>query len=182
MPHLTTDDGIQLYYEETGKGAPIVFVHEFAGDLRSWEPQLRYFSRSYRCIAYNARGYPPSDVPAARSAYSQAIATDDIAAVMRHLGVARAHVIGLQALMEGRVESQAMNLGAGRGYSVREVIDSARRITGKDFTVRETGRRPGDPPKLIAAVDRAKKLLGWSAAESDLDNIVRSAWNWTRRL
>src|SRR6188472_3417303 len=86
--------GIQLYYEEAGSGAPIVFVHEFAGDLRSWEPQLRYFSRRYRCIAFNARGYPPSDVPERASAYSQAIAADDIARVMRALGLRKAHVIG----------------------------------------------------------------------------------------
>src|SRR5262249_15459337 len=60
MPHLTTDDGIRLFYQETGAGIPVVFVHEFAGDHRSYEPQLRYFGRRYRCIAYNARGYPPS--------------------------------------------------------------------------------------------------------------------------
>ena len=86
--------GVRLYYEEAGKGTPIVFVHEFADDLHSWEPQMRFFSRRYRCIAYNARGYPPSDVPKARSMYSQAIATDDIAHVMRHLGLRKAHVIG----------------------------------------------------------------------------------------
>ena len=87
-------NGQRLYYEEVGKGTPIVFVHEFADDLYSWEPQLRYFSRRYRCIAYNARGYPPSDVPKSVSKYSQAIATDDIANVMRHLKIRKAHVIG----------------------------------------------------------------------------------------
>ena len=86
--------GVQLYYEEAGQGFPIVFVHEFAGDIRSWEPQLRYFSRRYRCIAFNARGYLPSDVPEKVSAYSQAIAADDIAGVMRHLRIRKAHVIG----------------------------------------------------------------------------------------
>lgn len=86
--------GVQLYYEEAGTGFPIVFVHEFAHDHRSWEPQLRYFSRRYRCIAYNARGYPPSDVPASPSQYSQAIAADDIAGVMRHLGIRKAHIVG----------------------------------------------------------------------------------------
>ena len=86
--------GVQLYYEEAGKGFPIVFVHEFAHDLRSWEAQIRHFSRRYRCIAFNARGYPPSDVPASPSQYSQAVATDDIASVMRELGVRRAHIIG----------------------------------------------------------------------------------------
>jgi pimeloyl-ACP methyl ester carboxylesterase len=93
MPYATSN-GVRLYYEEAGKGTPIVFVHEFADDLHSWEPQLRYFSRRYRCIAYNARGYPPSDVPQAVSKYSQAIATDDIANVMRHLKIRKAHIIG----------------------------------------------------------------------------------------
>ena len=69
MPYATTDDGVKLYYEETGTGTPIVFVHEFAGDVRSWEPQLRYFGRRYRCVAYNARGYPPSEVPATVDKY-----------------------------------------------------------------------------------------------------------------
>src|SRR5271169_5238966 len=72
MPHVTTDDGVKLYYEEAGEGVPIVFVHEFAGDYRSYEPQMRYFSRRYRCVAYNARGYPPSDVPDEPERYSQA--------------------------------------------------------------------------------------------------------------
>ncbi len=63
MQHATTDDGMKLAYTETGHGTPVVFVHEFAGDMRSWEPQLRHFGRRYRCIAFNARGYPPSDVP-----------------------------------------------------------------------------------------------------------------------
>lgn len=93
MPYAMSD-GVRLYYEEAGRGAPIVFVHEFADDLYSWEPQLRFFSRRYRCIAFNARGYPPSDVPKARSKYSQAIATDDIANVMRHLKIRKAHIIG----------------------------------------------------------------------------------------
>ena len=93
MPYATSN-GVRLYYEEVGKGTPIVFVHEFADDLYSWEPQLRYFSRRYRCIAYNARGYPPSEVPKAASKYSQAIATDDIANVMRHLRIRKAHIIG----------------------------------------------------------------------------------------
>ena len=63
MPHLATDDGVRLFFEEAGSGVPIVFVHEFAGDSRSWQSQIRHFSPGYRCIAFNARGYPPSDVP-----------------------------------------------------------------------------------------------------------------------
>ena len=95
MPHLTTDDGVKLYYEEVGTGIPIVFVHEFAGDVRSWEPQLRYFGRFYRCIAYNARGYPPSDVPETVDKYSQDRARDDIRAVLDALKIDKAHIIGL---------------------------------------------------------------------------------------
>ena len=95
MPHLTTDDGVKLYYEETGSGIPIVFVHEFAGDYRAWEPQVRYFSRRYRCIVYNARGYPPSDVPKEVSRYSQDRARDDIRAVLDALKIDKAHIVGL---------------------------------------------------------------------------------------
>ncbi len=93
MPFVDSS-GVKLYYEEAGRGTPIVFVHEFSDDIYSWEPQMRFFSRRYRCIAFNARGYPPSDVPRARSKYSQAIATDDIANVMRRLKVRKAHIIG----------------------------------------------------------------------------------------
>jgi pimeloyl-ACP methyl ester carboxylesterase len=95
MPTLTTDDGVKLFYEEAGTGTPVVFVHEFAGDHRSWEPQVRYFSRNYRCIAYNARGYAPSDVPEDWQGYSQARVRDDVRAVLDALKIQRAHIVGL---------------------------------------------------------------------------------------
>ncbi len=95
MPHLSADDGIGLYYEEAGSGTPVVFVHEFAGDHRSWEPQLRYFSRRYRCIAFNARGWPPSDVPQDVARYSQARACEDIRSVLDALSIDKAHIVGL---------------------------------------------------------------------------------------
>jgi pimeloyl-ACP methyl ester carboxylesterase len=95
MPHLTTDDGVKLYYEDSGTGIPIVFVHEFAGDHRSWESQVRYFARRYRAITYNARGYPPSDVPADGERYSQDRARDDIRAVLDALKIDKAHIVGL---------------------------------------------------------------------------------------
>lgn len=95
MTIARTDDGVELYYEETGSGLPVVFVHEFAGDLRSWEPQMRHFGRWYRCLAFNARGYPPSSVPAESSAYSQDRAAADVIAVMDHAGIERAHIVGL---------------------------------------------------------------------------------------
>src|SRR5258707_11406257 len=95
MPHLTTDDGVRLYYEETGKGTPIVFIHEFAGDHRSWEQQVRYFERYYRCITVNARGYPPSDVLKDGGKYSQDRARDDIRAVLDALKIDKAHIVRL---------------------------------------------------------------------------------------
>src|SRR5258708_20148661 len=95
MPHLSTDDNVKLYYEDGGSGIPVVFVHEFAGDYRSWESQVRYFARCYRCIPYNARGYPPSDVPADDERYSQDRARDDIRAVLDALKIDKAHVVGV---------------------------------------------------------------------------------------
>lgn len=123
MPYANSKD-VQLYYEEAGKGFPIVFVHEFAGDLRSWEPQLRHFSRRYRCIAFNARGYLPSDVPEPVSQYSQVIAADDIANVMRDLGIRKAHIIGCSmggyaalhfGLRHARLARSLTVIGAGYG-------------------------------------------------------------------
>jgi pimeloyl-ACP methyl ester carboxylesterase len=95
MPHASTSDGVKLYYEEVGQGVPIVFVHEFADDVRGWAPQVKFFARRYRAIAFNARGYPPSDVPEDAERYSQTRAADDITAVLDHVGLARAHVVGL---------------------------------------------------------------------------------------
>ena len=95
MPHITADDGVKLYYEEAGAGIPVVFVHEFAGDHRAWEPQVRYFSRRYRCITYDARGYPPSDVPKDGERYSQDRARDDIRSILDGLKIDKAHIVGL---------------------------------------------------------------------------------------
>ena len=95
MPYAETDDGVRLYFEEIGSGHPVILVHEFAGDLRSYERQIRHFGKRYRTIAYNARGFPPSDVPEQVSSYSQARAADDILAVLDHVGEQKAHIIGL---------------------------------------------------------------------------------------
>jgi pimeloyl-ACP methyl ester carboxylesterase len=123
MPHITTADGVKLHYEEAGKGAPVVFVHEFAGDLRSWEPQIAHFSRRYRCIVFNARGYPPSDVPGSYEQYSQERARDDVLAVLDGLKIERAFVVGLSmggfAALHFGIKYSARALGlvvAGCGY------------------------------------------------------------------
>ncbi len=95
MPYAVTDDNVKLYYEEVGGGTPVIFIHEFADDLRTWETQMSYFSRNYRCIAFNARGFPPSDVPKSPDQYSQLRATEDVRDVLKHLGIEKAHIIGL---------------------------------------------------------------------------------------
>lgn len=95
MGRAHASDGVALYYEETGGGHPLLFIHEFAGDHRSWKGQVQHFSPKYRCITYSARGYPPSDVPGELSSYSQQRAVDDAVDVMDSAHVERAHVVGL---------------------------------------------------------------------------------------
>lgn len=94
MPHVDAA-GVKLYFEETGEGYPVIFMHEFGSDFRAWEDQVRYFSRGYRCIAFNARGYPPSDVPEDAVLYGWEFSVNDIAAVMGGLAIERAHLVGL---------------------------------------------------------------------------------------
>ena len=95
MPRARSVDGVELHYESAGRGTPILFVHEYAGDHRSWAGQVAHFSQSYRCITYAARGYPPSGVPPDASSYSQQRAVDDAVAVLDAAGAPQAHVVGL---------------------------------------------------------------------------------------
>lgn len=94
MPYADAG-GVKLYFEETGRGRPIVFSHEFGADGRTWEQQVRFLGRHYRCITVNARGYPPSDVPSDPERYGYEASASDIGAVLDHLGIERAHVVGL---------------------------------------------------------------------------------------
>ncbi len=136
-------NGIQLFFEETGRGLPLVFVHEFAGDHQSWHLQVRFLARRYRTITYNARGYPPSDVPEEPAAYSQDQAVEDIRGLLDHLGIARAHVCGLSmggyaTLHFGlRYPDRALSLTvAGAGYGS---VPAEREKFRQD--VEETARR-----------------------------------------
>ena len=95
MPQATTPDGVKLHYEEAGSGTPLLFVHEYSGDWRSWEPQMRFFARKHRCITYSFRGYPGSDIPESPAMYSQQHAVDDARHMLDHLKIAKAHVVGL---------------------------------------------------------------------------------------
>lgn len=95
MSWAKANDNINLYYEEAGSGTPIVFVHEFGGDWRSWEPQMRHFSRRHRCVTFSARGFTPSDIPQDVNAYSQRQAVHDVLSVMDAAKIERAHIVGL---------------------------------------------------------------------------------------
>ncbi|WP_269499151.1 alpha/beta fold hydrolase [Castellaniella sp. S9] len=127
MGWAISNDGTKLYYEEAGSGTPIVFVHEFGGDYRSWEPQMRQFARRHRCITYSARGYAPSAVPADVESYSQRQAVDDLLAIMDACKVDKAHIVGLSmggfaTLHAGLVAPQrAISLTvAGAGYGAEK--------------------------------------------------------------
>jgi pimeloyl-ACP methyl ester carboxylesterase len=146
MPHIAARDGTRLYYEEAGEGTPVVFVHEYAGDWRTWEPQMRFFSRARRCVTYSQRGYPPSDVPKDGAQYSQDIARDDVIALMDALKIERAHVVGhsmgaATALHVGihypqrciSVTAAGCGYGSSPDPKVVEQMRTASRETGKMF-------------------------------------------------
>lgn len=94
MPAFQTADSVSIYYEDTGSGVPIVFVHEFGGDHRSWHRQVPVLSQSFRCITYCARGFLPSAVPQDHSLYGQARSTGDLLTLMDHLGLEQANIVG----------------------------------------------------------------------------------------
>lgn len=130
MAGITTPDGVRLWVEEAGSGTPILFIHEFGGDHRSWEPQMRAFARRHRCITYGARGYPPSAVPPAVESYSQALAVADALAVLDALGIVRAHIVGLSmggfcALHFGLTHpDRALSIvAAGAGYGAEKHLE-----------------------------------------------------------
>ncbi len=180
MGHVTADDGVGLHYEEAGSGTPIVFVHEFGGDLRSWEPQMRRFSRSHRCIAFNARGYPPSDVPEDPEAYGQDRARDDVRSVLDGLGIGKAHVHGLSmggfatlhfglAHPERCLSLVVAGCGYGAGAEVRERFrreteEVAARIETE--TMETFGRTYSRGPARVQFLNKDPR--GWQEFENQL--------------
>ena len=154
MP-LAPVNGINLYYEERGSGFPLVWSHEFAGDFRSWKAQVNFFSRRYRVVTYNARGYPPSDVPERLDDYTQAQSVDDLKGLLDHLGITRAHVGGLS--MGGNV---ALNFGLAYPETARSLI------------VAGTGAGSTDPDAFRENVGRRADAMraGGMAAMDDYSN------------
>lgn len=145
-------NGIELYYEEAGEGYPLIWSHEFAGDYRSWEAQMRFFSRRYRVITYSARGYPPSDIPTSLDDYTQEQAVDDVRGLMVHLGIEKAHVGGLS--MGGNV---ALNFGLTYPEMARSLV------------VAGTGSGSTDPEAFRKTVNRVAEGMRSGGMESMAD-------------
>jgi pimeloyl-ACP methyl ester carboxylesterase len=131
MPHAEVN-GASLYYEVTGSGDPLVFCHEFAGDYRSWAPQVGVFSERYQCITYNYRGFPPSGVPDQQDSYSQEILIADLLGLLNVLEIERAHIVGLSmggsvalnfALTHPKRCRSAVVAGCGSGSTNREQFE-----------------------------------------------------------
>ncbi len=128
MPRVALN-GVELYYEDTGSGYPVVFCHEFAADYRGWDPQVRAFGRMYRCITYSYRGFPPSSVPDSPAAYSEDHLIQDLRALVEHLGFQQTHLIGFSmggsvvlnfALRYPNLCRAIVVVGAGAGTTNRE--------------------------------------------------------------
>jgi len=142
-------NGVNIYYEVTGEGFPLVFSHEFAGTYKSWEPQARFFSRRYKVITYNHRGFPPSDVPEKASDYSQNILVEDLYQLLRHLGIKEAYIGGCS--MGGNI---ALNFGIAYPEMTRALIlvGTGAGTTGRDTFV----------PKLESMAQHIE-TVGWKA-------------------
>jgi len=167
MPYAVTKDNVRLHFEEAGSGTPIIFLHEFAADHTNWEPQMRYFSRGHRCIAYSARGYTPSDVPETPEDYTYKHFYTDAFAVLDQLNIAKAHFVGLSmgsysslhAAMNAPERVMSMTLaGVGSGSNLEnlEVFRKMCRENAEQFetlgsaeVAKVTREAPGRIPFLV---------------------------------
>ena len=143
MPHAR-GEGARIYYEETGQGTPILFIHEFGGDYRSWDDQMRHFGRGWRALTWSARGYPKSDAPDDEKLYSQDFFNRDAIAVLDAAGAKKAHVVGLSmggytALMlaakfpERVISCVAAGAGSGALKASRAQFIEESRLRAKEF-------------------------------------------------
>jgi pimeloyl-ACP methyl ester carboxylesterase len=159
---------VDLYVESTGEGHPIVFVHEFASDHREWEPQVRWFSRSHRCITYNARGYPPSDVPEDPEQYGWEHAVADLLAVLDGLDVPAAHLVGLSmggyAVLQfairhpGRTTAVvAAAAGSGSGPAERDTWPTVAAAIAEGFTTRGMAAMADDIGRSATRIQLQRK-------------------------
>ncbi len=175
MPCVRCND-VELHYEETGSGQPVVFCHEYATDLRAWEPQLRHFGRRYRAIAWNYRGYPPSSVPHEDEAYVHPLFVEDLRHLLDSLEIDRAHLVGIATggnlalnfaiAHPQRIEGLAV-VGAGAGTSDRENWLRACASLADEIAIRGVeavvDAISGAPQRVVF---RDKDPLGWARFQS----------------
>jgi pimeloyl-ACP methyl ester carboxylesterase len=160
---ITTSDGISLHIRSVGSGAPLLFVHEFSGDVRSWDAQIDFFSRYYRCTAYCARGYPPSDVPTDLQAYDQVRAAEDLADVVRSVADRSAHIVGLSmggfaalhfAIRHPRLARSLVLAGVGYGAKPEQQLQYAAAM-----------RKEADHAQTVGMAAFARELAGSGYAQ-----------------
>ena len=141
MP-VTRVNGVDLYWEETGQGAPLVWLHEYGGDMRSWEPQVRHFSRRYRVITYNHRGYPPSTILTSAGDYSEDLLVEDLHQLLGHLGLGPVHLGGCSmganvardfAITHEEMTRSLILVGAGAGSVNRQQFLMAQEAIAADL-------------------------------------------------
>jgi pimeloyl-ACP methyl ester carboxylesterase len=172
MP-LAQSEGARIYYEETGAGTPILFIHEFGGDHRSWHDQTRHFGRGWRCITWAARGYPGSDAPEDERLYGQDYFNRDAIAVLDAAGVEKAHIVGLSmggytALMvaakypERVISCTAAGAGTGALKATREqfLAEALERAQVFDRESRIDAEALGLSPTRIQL--KNKDPMGWN--------------------
>ncbi|MFL2627488.1 MAG: alpha/beta fold hydrolase [Dehalococcoidia bacterium] len=140
-------NGVDIYYETYGEGFPIIFSHEFAGDSQSWMPQVNYFSRKYKVITYNDRGYPPSSVPEGDDNYSQEKSLEDLHGLLNYLDIKEAYIAGLSmggglavsfGIKYPQIAKALIIAGAGSGSdnsdNWKESVNNQASLMEKDFT------------------------------------------------
>ena len=178
MPHAPAQ-GARIYYEETGKGTPILFIHEFGGDHRSWDDQMRHFGRSWRCLTWAARGYPGSDAPDDVKLYGQEFFNRDAIAVLDAAGIKQAHVVGLSmggytALMlaakfpERVISCTAAGAGSGALKSTRQqfIEEALTRASEYERTGRIDAEAMGLGPTRVHLQN--KDPIGWRTSVRNL--------------
>ena len=158
-------NGVELHWEETGQGTPVVFVHEYGGDLRSWEPQVRYFGRRHRVVTYNQRGYSPSTIPKAAHDYSQDLLVEDLHQLLQHLGLGPVHLCGCSmganvardfALAHAETVWSLILVGVGAGSVNREQFLAGHAATAAGL------ERAGDVDAAAAGRDVRAAFIAWS--------------------
>lgn len=168
-------NGVDLYYEEAGQGFPLVWSHEFGGDYRSWEPQIRHFARGYRVIVYNHRGYPPSEVPKEAERYSQDALVEDLHGLLRFLGIRQAHVGGCSmganvalnfGLAHPEMARSLIVVGGGAGSVDRDVFLARQAPPPTRSSARVWGRWSGISPRPRPDGPSARRIRGAGTSSS----------------